>query len=239
MNRTAGSKSLAMGRDSRTRSWPGVFIVFEGIDGSGKSTVATAVARRLREQVDIDVILTREPGGTLLGEGVRALVLSAASAGITPVAELLLFSAARAQHVAEVIEPQLQRGSIVLCDRFTDSTLAYQCGGRGVPRETIEAAQRLATDGVAPDLRVLLDLPVPLALARRHADTESVNRFDAEQLNFHQSVRAAYLGLVESNPNEWLVIDASLTQHDVVEATYRSVSEWLTAFLAHRSIVRA
>lgn len=228
-----------MGRDSRTGSWPGVFIAFEGIDGSGKSTVATAVARRLGEQLHQEVILTREPGGTPLGEGVRDLVLSAGSAGITPVAELLLFSAARAQHVATVIEPQLQRGSIVICDRFTDSTLAYQWGGRGLPRETIDAAQVLATGGVEPDLRVLLDLPVSVALARRHADTATVNRFDAEQRTFHESVRKTYLRLVDAHPDDWLVIDASLSLQDVVETTYRRLCKWLTAFLARQSTIDA
>jgi dTMP kinase len=224
-----------MARDSRTAFRPGIFITFEGIDGSGKSTVATEVVRRLRNEFDLEVILTREPGGTALGEGVRALVLSHASAGITPVAELLLFSAARAQHVSEVIEPQLQRGSIVVCDRFTDSTLAYQWGGRGVARETIETAQELATGGVSPDLRVLLDLPVSVALARRHADVESVNRFDAEQTNFHQSVRDAYLSLVEAHPDEWLVVDAVRSPQEVVEATYRSLRPWLTETLGQRS----
>lgn len=228
-----------MGRDSQPGSWPGVFIAFEGIDGSGKSTVALEVVRRLRDQFDREVILTREPGGTALGEGVRALVLSGASAGITPVAELLLFSAARAQHVSEVIEPQLQRGSIVVCDRFTDSTLAYQWGGRGVPRDTIVAAQALATGGVSPDLRVLLDLPVSVALARRHADEASVNRFDAEQTAFHQAVRDAYLSLADAHPEAWLVIDASLPPREVAERTYRSVSQWVAEALARRSEVTA
>jgi dTMP kinase len=174
-----------------------------------------------------------------LGEGVRELVLSAASARITPVAELLLFSAARAQHVSDVIEPQLQRGSFVVSDRYTDSTLAYQWGGRGVPRNTIEAAQDLATGGVLPDLRVLLDLPVSVALARRHADVESVNRFDAEQTNFHQAVRAAYLSLADAHPDEWLVVDASLSPCEVAETTYRSVSRWVSEFLIRRSEVTA
>jgi dTMP kinase len=219
-----------MGRDSRTRSWPGVFIVFEGIDGSGKSTVATGVARRLREEGDHEVILTREPGGTPLGEGVRSLVLSAASTGITPIAELLLFSAARAQHVAEVIEPQLQHGSIIICDRFTDSTLAYQWGGRGVPRNVIEAAQSLSTGGVSPDLRVLLDVPVPVALARRHAETETVDRFDAEEVAFHEAVRDTYLQLAAADPDEWVVIDAQPSQREVLETTYRRVADWVREF---------
>ena len=224
-----------MARDSRTASWPGIFIVFEGIDGSGKSTAATAVARRLREDAAHEVVLTREPGGTPLGEGVRSSVLSAASTGITPVAELLLFSAARAQHVADVIEPQLQHGSIIICDRFTDSTLAYQWGGRGVPRKTIEAAQSLATNGVTPDLRVLLDVPVPVALARRHADAESVDRFDAEETAFHQAVRDTYLALVAASPDEWLVIDAGPPQREVLETTYRLVADWIEQFQANRS----
>jgi dTMP kinase len=224
-----------MARDSQTGSWPGVFIAFEGIDGSGKSTVAIEVVRRLRDQFDREVVLTREPGGTALGEGVRALVLSAASANITPLAELLLFSAARAQHVSEVIDPQLQRGSIIISDRFTDSTLAYQWGGRGVPRDTIEAAQELATEGVSPDLRVLLDLPVSVALARRHADVESVNRFDAEQTRFHQAVREAYLSLSRAHPEAWLVVDASRSPREVAETTYRSVGRWVETFLARRA----
>lgn len=221
-----------MGRDSRTSSWPGVFIVFEGIDGSGKSTVATAIARRLRDHFDREVILTREPGGTPLGEGVRSLVLSPASEGIRPVAELLLFSAARAQHVSDVIEPQLQRGSIIVCDRFTDSTLAYQWGGRGVPRDTIEVAQTLATGGISPDLRVLLDVPVSIAFSRRHSEADSVNRFDAEQAKFHQSVSDAYLELAGASPDEWLVMNASLPAREVVETTYRRVASWVKAFLA-------
>jgi dTMP kinase len=226
-----------MARDSRTCSWPGVFIAFEGIDGSGKSTVAGRVVRRLREHCDREVILTREPGGTPLGEGVRALVLSAASTGITPVAELLLFSAARAQHVADVIEPQLQRGSIIVCDRFTDSTLAYQWGGRGVPMPIIESAQALATGGVAPDLRVLLDVPVNVALARRHAETESVNRFDTEEVNFHQRVRNAYLELASASPDEWLVVDASASPAEVIEATYRLLAERVDEIVARQSLV--
>ena len=203
----------------------GSFIVFEGIDGSGKSTVAAVVAQRIQGQRDQDVILTREPGGTSLGEGIRALVLSEASAGITPIAELLLFSAARAQHIAEVIEPQLRNGAIVLCDRFTDSTLAYQWGGRGVSRRTVESAQELATGGVSPDLRVLLDLPVCVALSRRHSDLESVNRFDAERVAFHQSVRDAYLKLAQERQSEWIVVDANQPVQDVAEATYRRLSE--------------
>jgi len=224
-----------MGRDSRTRSWPGVFVVFEGIDGSGKSTAATAVAQRFRKVFDHEVILTREPGGTPLGEGVRELVLSAASSGITPVTELLLFSAARAQHVSDVIEPQLKRGSIIICDRFTDSTLAYQWGGRGVARDTIEAAQSLATGGVSPDLRVLLDVSVPVALARRHSESASINRFDVEQIAFHQSVRDAYLRLARERTDEWLVVDASAPPHDVIETTYRVVSQRVSSLLARHS----
>lgn len=209
------------------RTWPGVFIAFEGIDGSGKSTVAAAVAERVAREVDREVVLTREPGGTPLGEGVRSLVLSMGTEGISPTAELLLFSAARAQHVTDVIEPHLNRGSIVICDRFTDSTLAYQWGGRGLPRSRIEVAQALATNGISPDLRVLLDVEVAQALSRRHADLESVNRFDVERTTFHESVRNAYLGLASENPDKWLVIDANVSAPLVLEATYRQIQSWL------------
>lgn len=211
------------------RSWPGLFIALEGIDGSGKSSAARVIAGRLAREHDVDVVLTREPGGTELGEAVRSLVLSRAGEGMDPVAELLLFSAARAQHVSEVIEPCLRRGAVVICDRYADSTLAYQWGGRGLDRDTILAVQLVATRGVLPDLRVLFDLPVAVAQARRLGESNTVNRFDEEARRFHQAVRDAYLELANSAPEDWVTVDAAGTPDDVAAAAYRAVVQRLSA----------
>ncbi|MCA9879750.1 MAG: dTMP kinase, partial [Thermomicrobiales bacterium] len=209
------------------RSWPGVFVALEGIDGSGKSTAARAIADRLAQERDLEVIVTREPGGTPLGEAVRSLVLSRGGEGMDPIAELLLFSAARAQHVSDVIEPHLRRGAIVICDRYTDSTLAYQWGGRGLARETILAAQAIATRGVLPDIRVLFDLPVDVAQTRRHGEGDAVNRFDEEARRFHQAVREAYLTLAEASPQDWVVVDAAGTPENIAAAAYRALTQRL------------
>lgn len=191
----------------------GAFIVLEGIDGSGKTSVARILAERFDAQ-GRTVVLTREPGGTRLGEAVRSLVLGG-QAPIEPIAELLLFSAARAQHVAAVIRPALQRGEIVICDRFTASTLAYQWGGRGVLRADIEAAQRLATGGLVPDLTLLLDLPAEVAQQRRFGEREAVNRFDEEAMAFHLRVRSAYLTLAAEDPSRWRVLDSTQPPGDL------------------------
>lgn len=195
-------------------SLSGTFIVFEGIDGSGKTTAA----RRLGEAIGgtgREVVMTREPGGTALGEEVRAILLHADSTGISAEAEALLFAAARAQHVVDVIKPALVRGAVVICDRFTDSTLAYQWGGRGLAKHLLLAAQELATAGVKPELKLLFDLPVKEALTRRFADGGQSNRLDAEAVAFHERVRAAYHALVDHDGVSWRVIDASVAPDEV------------------------
>jgi len=184
-----------------------LFIVFEGSEGSGKSTQAELLAKAMRRS-GRRVILTREPGGTQLGERLRTLLLDPQIEAVSPLAEALLYSAARAEHVAWVIQPALDSGETVVCDRFFDSTLAYQGAGRGLDLGQLNAVQRFATGGLAPDLRILLDLPVEAGLARRFADPKSINRIDSESQAFHQRVRDGYRALALAEPDRWLVIDA-------------------------------
>ena len=186
----------------------GVFIVLEGPDGSGKSTQARRLAERLRA-TGREVLLTREPGGTAIGEEIRTILLDRDNYAMLAETEALLHSAARAQHVGEVIRPALERGCIVVCDRFADSTLAYQGGGRGLPIAELRAVERLATGGLTAHLRLLLDLPVELGLRRRFGAGHEVNRLDLAEIDFHRRVRETYLDLARSDPQRWVVVNAS------------------------------
>lgn len=212
-----------------TRETParlGRFITLEGPEGAGKTRQARAV-RSLLEDAGFSVTLTREPGGTPLGERIRDIVLGPgeSSGTIQPLADALLFNAARAQLVADVIRPALARGTIVVCTRFADSTLAYQGYGAGLPLEDLRAIERLATGGLTPDLTILLDLPVETGLARKSAAelTRFEAGFDAE---FHRRVRAGFLDLAGRQPERFAVIDASPPAEEVFEA--------IRAALAHR-----
>ena len=196
-----------------THTGRGRFIVIEGGDGAGKSRLQHALHERLVDGGH-EVVLTREPGGTALGERVRELVLAQRSAG-DPLAELLLFEAARAQLVAEVIRPALARGSVVVCDRFAGSSTAYQGYGRRLGRELVERANAIATGGLAPDMTLLLDLPVDVGLRRRAGDG-GANHFDNETVAFHERVRAGFLELARGDGDAWCVIDASADFGDVV-----------------------
>ena len=178
------------------------FIVFEGGDGSGKSTQARSLLRRLRRR-GIKVLHTREPGGTPLGQSLRLLLKSGEA--MTPMSELMLFEAARAQLVQHVIRPFLDQGGVVIADRFTSSTMAYQGYGRGLDRELIERLNREATGGLEPDLTVLLDLPVETALARKGSGKG--DNFDDAPVDFHRKIRRGYSALAASDPEGWLVLD--------------------------------
>lgn len=204
----------------------GAFIVLEGPEGAGKSTVARFLVARLREQ-GREVVATREPGGTEIGERIRGLILAADAHAMLPATEALLYAAARAQHVGEVIRPALARGAVVVCDRFVDSSLAYQGGGRGLPLDEVRAIQWLALDGLEPDLRVLLDLPVAEGLARRFGSDDAPNRLDLADVPFHERVRAAYHDFVRENPGAWVVIDARRPAATVAEATWHAVERAL------------
>lgn len=188
------------------------FITFEGLDGSGKSTHLERIARRLAER-GIAFEITREPGGTELGQAIRSVFLDQRFPGMDGRVELLLVFASRRQHLLEVIEPALAAGRHVLCDRFTDSTFAYQGAGRGVDRETIARVDELATGGRRPDRTLLFDLPADLARRRGSSHKRQragrVDRLDAETLAFYERVRAGYLELARAEPGRFRVIESS------------------------------
>lgn len=185
----------------------GYFVVFEGPEGSGKSTQAHALATSL-EMEGWRVCLTREPGGTAIGEQIRAVLLDHGNCAMLPETEALLYTAARAQHVGELIRPALAANEVVICDRFVDSTLTYQGAGRGLSPEALASVQRFAIGGLEPDLRVLLDLPVERGLHRRRAGRDEFNRLDAADLAFHERVRRGYLDLACGNPTSWVIVNA-------------------------------
>jgi dTMP kinase len=200
----------------------GRFIVIEGGEGAGKSRLQAALGGRLAAP-GREVVLTREPGGTPLGERVRELVL-AQRALDDALAELLLFEAARAHHVATLIRPALGRGATVICDRFTASSVAYQCYGRGLARETVEQANAIATGGQSVDVTLLLDVPVEAGLARREG-AGAANHFDRETAAFHERVRAGYLQLASESPRAWRVLDASRPFDRVLEDAMAALAE--------------
>ena len=186
------------------------FIVFEGGDGSGKSTQVRSLMRRLRRR-GVDVLRTREPGGTRLGQALRTLLKSGEP--MTPISELMLFEAARAQLVQQVIKPFLAGGGVVIADRFTSSTMAYQGYGRGLDGELIERLNREATEGLEPDLTVLLDLPVEAALARK--SNGSADNFDSAPMDFHRKIRRGYSALAAADPERWLILDGQLPPEEL------------------------
>jgi dTMP kinase len=201
----------------------GHFIVFEGPEGGGKSTQARLLADWLRQRGQI-VLESREPGGSSVGEQIRQILLDPDNHAMLAETEALLYAAARAQHVGEVLRPALAQGMVVVCDRFVDSSLAYQGGGRGLPMAELLAVQRFATGGLIPELRVLLDLPADEGLRRRRQAGDEFNRLDAADLAFHRRVREAYHQLVGSNPQEWIVIDATRP----VDSVHREVTKAVT-----------
>ena len=198
-----------------------MFVTFEGIEGAGKSTAIDYLSGYLQAR-GYDPVLTREPGGSALGRRLRALLLDVRTGGLASRAELFLFLADRAQHVVEVIRPALEAGQVVLCDRFTDSTLAYQGHGRGLDTEYLQRLNQAATGGLQPELTLLLDLPVRCGLMRAGERNRleglvvSEGRFDAESLDFHERVRQGYRVLAEEEPERFAIIDASQPPEDVV-----------------------
>ena len=200
----------------------GRFITFEGIEGVGKSTQLKHLAVQLGSD-GREVIVTREPGGTPLAENIRALVLGDAGEPVPPVAELLLLFAARAVHTDNLVRPALARGAWVLCDRYTDATFAYQGGGRGVPSSDIEALAALAHRELSPDLTLLLDAPVGIALARARGRSGAGDRIEAETSAFFERVRAAYLARAAAEPARIRCIDAGQCESEVVRAVWTIV----------------
>ncbi len=189
-----------------------LFITFEGGEGCGKSTQARALYRRVSAS-SIPVILTHEPGGTPFGEQARRSLKRISNSPLSPLAELFLVAASRVQLVEEVIRPSLEANTMVICDRYTDSTLAYQGYGRGIDLDTIQAINDIATRGLSSDLVILLDIPVEAGLARKGSARE--DRFEREDLAFHQRVREGYLKMADADPGRWLVIDGALPKREI------------------------
>ncbi|HVB46259.1 MAG TPA: dTMP kinase [Streptosporangiaceae bacterium] len=212
----------AAGEDDHQRGH-GLLLAFEGGEGSGKSTQARLLAIWLREN-GYDVLATHEPGATKIGMRLRALLLDTAHTGLSPWAEAMMYAADRAEHVASVIGPALARGTVVVTDRYVDSSLAYQGGGRRLPADAIRQINELATGGLVPDLTFLLDLPPAAGLNRR---ARSADRLEAEPEEFHDSVRATFLALAKAEPDRYLVLDASKDPSQISRAIQAAVRELL------------
>ena len=208
----------------------GLFITFEGMDGSGKTTQMRRLAERLRA-LGRTVLETAEPGGTSIGRKIRQILLDAANQELSPTAELLLYFASRAQNVDERIRPALERGEIVLADRFTDSTLVYQGCGRGLGAETVLALDRVACRGLKPDLTVLVDIDVETSLARAHAlnaaEPLGETRMDEQSLEFHRKVWEAYQSLAAREPRRIRKVDGRAGIEEVERAIWEIVSTYV------------
>lgn len=189
-----------------------MFITFEGPEGAGKSTQAALLAGAL-ENRGLQVVLTREPGGTALGDRIRNVLLNEPGA-VSAEAEAYLMTGARAEHVRQVINPALKSGFVVICDRFVDSTLAYQGAGRGLELSTLKDLQTLAVGDLVPNLTILMDIDVVAGLARK-SEPDGRNKLDDEPLEFHEKVLAWYRAAASSDPDRWQVINASYSQEEV------------------------
>lgn len=214
-----------------------LFVTFEGPDGAGKSTQISLVTRRLHEY-GLATVTSREPGGTPLGERIRALLLEPGDRAIVPRAEALLMTAARAQHVADVICPALMKGQIVLCDRFVDSTLAYQGAGRGLTIDELIELQSFATGNLVPDLTILLDISANAGLERRRASGTPMNRLDQDALTFHERVREWYVQEAQRQRERWMVLDAGRDQNDLADEITQAILARLEAVTSHRDANR-
>ena len=202
-----------------------LFITFEGVEGCGKSVQAKALYRRL-SQLALPAVLTQEPGGTALGRKIARWLKWAENTDISPLSELFLFNASRAQLMSDVIKPGLEVGKIVICDRYTDSTTAYQSYGRGLDLEMVKAVNRAATHGLEPHLTFLLDITVEAGLARKGAEKQ--DRFERENMDFHRRVRDGYLKIAADDPSRWLVIDASQSKEKIRDIIWQRVSQLLS-----------
>jgi dTMP kinase len=209
----------------------GLFITLEGIDGTGKSTQLRLLVQHLRER-GLAVRVTREPGGTKVGERIRRILLASATTGLAPLAELALIYAARAQHLQEVIRPALARGEIVLSDRYNDASLAYQGYGRGLGVETVRAFDRLICGRTQPDLTIVLDLAPRLSLERAQARLtgrkSKQGRFESQGMNFHKKVREGYLAIARQEPRRVKVVRADQAVEEV-QAQIRKLVDGLLA----------
>jgi dTMP kinase len=199
----------------------GILITFEGVEGSGKTTQIDLLKPKL-EALELDVVVTRQPGGTRIGRALRTILLDPKSNGLDDHAEALLYTADRAQHIAEVVQPALDADKVCLCDRFADSTTAYQGAGRAVPADDIQWLHRFALRGCMPDLTLLFDLPVKTGL-KRAAQAGKPDRIELEALDFHERVRESFLEIARKEMDRVKVIDATQNETAVADAVWSFV----------------
>lgn len=204
----------------------GKFISFEGPDGAGKTSVLKEISSKLSAQLGAKLMVTREPGGNAISESIRRIILDKANTQMDARTEALLYAAARRQHLVEQIIPALKAGRVVLCDRYVDSSLAYQGAGREIGAEAVWQMNQFATDGLEPALTIYLDIEPELGIQRikQHRQNE-INRLDVEQLAFHQRVRTEYLELLHQYPDRIKLIDASRPFDDVVTAVQQAITQ--------------
>jgi dTMP kinase len=204
-----------------------MLITLEGIEGSGKSTLAKNLASKISTELKREVILTREPGGTEFGKSIRSLLLDRRDLKLDPIAETLLFAADRAQHVEELILPELKKGSFVISDRYFHSTLAYQGYGRGIDLKLLNNICEIATGGKSPDLVLLLDLPAEKGLARAKSraeqSTEQWTKFEDEEINFHKRIRTGFLELAKKSPDIFAILNAELSPEALLESSWKEI----------------
>jgi dTMP kinase len=203
-----------------------LFITFEGPEGSGKTTQIKRLAEHLRGR-GCDVLTVREPGGTSISEQIRAVLHSLNNREMQPRTEILLYCAARAQLVGQVIRPHLQSGGVVLCDRYADSTLAYQGYGRRLDLQTLRMILDFATGGLAPDLTLYLDIDVEAGLKRKKTGGDEWNRMDDLEVEFYRRVRSGYLEMVEQDPARWVVVDAARSAETIAREIWERVEKRL------------
>lgn len=203
----------------------GIFITIEGPDGSGKTTALQQVVPRLQQEMNRKVVATREPGGSPIAEKIRSLILDPSHTDMDSRTEALLYAASRRQHLIEKVLPVLESGDVIFCDRFVDSSIAYQGYARGIGEEGIREINQFATEGLEPDVTLYIDVPAEVGIQRIHAnlDEREYNRLDQEKLDFHEKVRAGYLQLAKANPERIVVVDGTMSREAVAEACYHII----------------
>ena len=203
----------------------GIFITIEGPDGSGKTTALQQVVPRLQQEMNRKVVATREPGGSPIAEKIRSLILDPSHTDMDSRTEALLYAASRRQHLIEKVLPVLESGDVIFCDRFVDSSIAYQGYARGIGEEGIREINQFATEGIEPDVTLSIDVPAEVGIQRIHAnlDEREYNRLDQEKLAFHEKVRAGYLQLAKANPERIVVVDGTMSREEVAESCYQII----------------
>ena len=203
----------------------GIFITIEGPDGSGKTTALQQVVPRLQQEMNRKVVATREPGGSPIAEKIRSLILDPSHTDMESRTEALFYAASRRQHLIEKVLPVLESGDVIFCDRFVDSSIAYQGYARGIGEEGIREINEFATEGIEPDVTLYIDVPAEVGIQRIHAnlDEREYNRLDQEKLAFHEKVRAGYQHLAQANPERIVVVDGTMSRESVAEACYHII----------------